>query len=388
MDALISEAVSSSSGFIAGQAAAEGIITALNGVGQTRHQVTMPDFRIQYEQKDITHDIKPYLLNVEYTDYLGEQSDELSVSFEDTDGRWLHGWYPNQGDQIAFSLGDQFTGLVDLGYFDIADIEYQLSPAVITLKALSTGVRHSYRTHQSKSYEQTSLAGVIGMVAKRLKLKLVGAVADIKINHITQYQETDVEFLSRLARQYGHTFKIVDKTLVFMANTELARQEPVMVLNPADITSGQFQDQIKSVPDKVVVSGYDVASKTNRVVSRKTTTCRPLAGHANRTSSDTLRIVANRGESDEQLEARADAALSDAQQSQITGNLSLFGQIRLVAGQVIQLKGYGAFNGRYLVKQAHHRLDKSSGYSTELEIKMLEYIEDNSAEQEQAYAKT
>ena len=40
-----------------------------------QHSVTRPDFLLQYEQKNITADVAPYLLSVVYTDYLAEQSD-------------------------------------------------------------------------------------------------------------------------------------------------------------------------------------------------------------------------------------------------------------------------------------------------------------------------
>ena len=115
------------------------MLKGFSGLSKT-HPVTMPDFTIEYEKKDITLAIKPYLISISYTDYLGEQSDELSVSFEDTDGRWLRNWYPEQGDLLSFSLGDQFTGMVNLGNFENADIDYAFKPNLITLKELSTGI--------------------------------------------------------------------------------------------------------------------------------------------------------------------------------------------------------------------------------------------------------
>ena len=96
----------------------------LAGVDDGRtHPVTLPDYIIQYEQKDITADLKPYLLGISYTDYLGGQSDELQVDFEDADGRWLRAWYPDQGDALTLSVGDQFTGMVNWGSFESAEIE-------------------------------------------------------------------------------------------------------------------------------------------------------------------------------------------------------------------------------------------------------------------------
>ncbi|STZ75311.1 phage-like protein [Bergeriella denitrificans] len=351
-----------------------GAFLQLNGFsgGGGSRPVTRPDFVIKYEQKDITGEISPYLISFSYTDYLGEQSDELQVEFEDTDGRWLRGWYPEQGDRLNLSMGDQFTGLVDLGGFEIAEIEYATAPSVVSLKALSTGITKANRTLKPRAYEKTTLAKIVREVAGRLKLKPDGEVRDIKIERVTQYQERDVEFLTRLARQYGHTFKIVGDKLVFTDNVKLAEREAVAVLLPEDITRLRLRDLIKGVPDKAVVSGYDAKKKKTFTAERKAKPRRPKAKRA--VSGDTLRIIPNKGESQDQTNARADAALAAAQDEQIAGSVSLFGNALLVAGQVVELKNQGKFSGRYLVKQARHDFRRHSGYTTELEIKMVEYI--------------
>lgn len=256
------------------------------------HPVTLPDVLIQYEQKDITADIRPYFLSLGYTDYLEGQSDEIQLELEDTDGRWLRSWYPNQGDKLALQLGDQFTGMVDLGEFEIAEIEYSHPPSVVSLKALSTGIGHANRTLKPKAYEHTTLADIVRQVAGRLKLSVTGEVADIKIGRITQYQERDVEFLARLAREYGHSFKIVGKTLVFTRNDKLAAQAAVALLLPEDIKTVRLRDLIKGVPQEAVVSGYDAKAKTVRRQSRKHKPLRPKAKRA--ATTDTLKITTNR----------------------------------------------------------------------------------------------
>lgn len=355
-----------------------GTFLQLNGLAGSAntHPVTLPDFQIRYEQKDITADIKPYLIGISYTDYLGDQSDELQLDLEDVDGRWLHTWYPEQGDSLSLEIGDQFTGLVTLGSFEIAEIEYSHPPSTISIKALATGISKAHRTLQPKAYEHTTLAKIVRTIAHRLKLSITGTVADIKIERVTQYQERDVEFLTRLARQYGHTFKIVGKQLVFHANAELAKQEPVAELMPEDILRLRMRDLIKGVPEEAVVTSYDRHHKTTRQSRRRAQSLRPHHRSRNATSSDTLKIVANQGESQEQVNARADAALADAGHNQVVGNITLFGNALLVAGQVVQLKHYGKLSGKYLVKQARHDMRRSSGFTTELEVKMIEYIED------------
>lgn len=351
------------------------LLNAFSGsTNPTQHPVTRPNFVLQYEQKDITAEISPYLLSWTYTDYLGEQSDELQVEFENVDGRWLRSWFPEQGDTLSLSAGDQFTGLVNWGSFEIAEIEAEHGTmgSTVSLKALSTGITKASRTLQAKPFENMSLADIVKVIAVRLKLTVSGSIAHIKIQRITQYQERDVEFLARLAKQYGHTFKIVGDKLVFTQNTELAKQEAVMFMQPENLLRWRIRDLIKGVPNQAVVTGYDTKKKKAITSERKTKPLRPNAKKA--TSGDTLKIVPNKGESQEEINARADAALSEAQEERCAGSITVFGNALLVAGQVIELRQMGKFSGKYLIKQARHDYSRMRGYTTDLEIKMLEYI--------------
>jgi phage protein D len=47
------------------------------------------------------------------------------------------------------------------------------------------------------------------------QLKLVGSIESIKIDRVTQYAETDVSFLRRLASEYGYAVKVVSDQLNF-----------------------------------------------------------------------------------------------------------------------------------------------------------------------------
>ena len=44
---------------------------------------------------------------------------------------------------------------------------------------------------------------------------------------------------------------------------------------------------------------------------------------------------------------------------------------------MIELQNYGKFSGKYWVKQSRHDYSHSRGYTTEIEIKMIEYIAEN-----------
>ena len=54
----------------------------------------------------------------------------------------------------------------------------------------------------------------------------------------------------------------------------------------------------------------------------------------------------------------------------------MVGNAKLVAGQTVQLKGFGKFSGKYLVKQARHEIRRGGGFTSDLEVKMVEYVPD------------
>ncbi|EFX90505.1 phage late control gene D protein (GPD) [Actinobacillus ureae ATCC 25976] len=333
--------------------------------------------QLLYEAKQITQYVKPNLLRLTYTDYLSDQSDELQVEFEDIERKWVGSWFPTQGDKLSLQLGYKGEPLVNLGSFELDEIEWQWSPdrgSAVSLKALSTGVTKANRTLKPKSYENTTLVNIVKTVAKRLKLKVTGTVADIPIQRATQYQERDVEFLTRLAHEYHHSFKIVNQTLVFTTMASLETRQPVAVIDYSEVKSLRLRDRIKDTVSKVEVSGFNQHEKKALKSTKKHKAKRPTKKQAVASSADTLKIV-TRGESQAQMNARADATLGENDDQQ-AGNITVIGNPKLVAGNTIRMTNVGMFSGKYLIKQARHTVDKRQGYTTDLEIKMIEFNEE------------
>jgi len=103
-------------------------------------------FTVLYAQKDVTSDLSACLLSLTYTDYLTGQSDELELELEDVDGRWKNAWYPGKGDTLTVALGWNGQDLVDVGTFQIDEIEFAGGPSTVTIRALAAGIGKSLRT--------------------------------------------------------------------------------------------------------------------------------------------------------------------------------------------------------------------------------------------------
>lgn len=68
------------------------MIGALQSIVQNKaivRPVDAPLVLLQYDNKDITADMSPFLQELTYTDNLEGESDSLDIRLEDADGRWI-----------------------------------------------------------------------------------------------------------------------------------------------------------------------------------------------------------------------------------------------------------------------------------------------------------
>lgn len=341
-------------------------------------KVPHPVFVLSYEQKNITSDITPYVRSVTYTDYLSGQSDELEVELEDADGRWVRHWYPGKGDTLSLKIGYEAAPLLPCGAFEIDEIEFAQPPATVSIRGLATGIKKSVRTRVGRAYENTTLAAIAQRIAKRNKLTLTGKIRDIRIDRVTQYQERDVEFLTRLAREYGYAFKIVGSKLVFTELADLRDGGTVATLKATDLIAIRLRDKIKDIYQEAKVKYHDPKTKKLVVygvkgdqvaeVGQTAASTKKQSGQS--TSGDTLKLSTRSG-SKAAAQAKAQAALDDANLQQTAGSLTVPGNPKLVAGTTFELADCGKLSGKYLVESARHRLDRGGGYVTEVEVKRV-----------------
>lgn len=340
-------------------------------------EVPRPVFVIRYEQKDITNDLTPYVRAVTYADYLSGQSDTLEVELEDADGRWIDAWYPGKGDTLSADIGYDNAPLLPCGSFEIDEIEFSFPPSVVVIKALSTGVKKSVRTHQGRAYENTTLAAIAQRLAKRNRLTLIGKIREIRIDRVTQYMETDVAFLTRLAREFGYAFKIAGSKLVFSELAELRSTDAAVVLTLQDLSQLNLRDKIKDVVQEVKQKYHNPKTKKLEVYGVKDGQVQVVGqsdakgkDSGQQVSADTHKMSARSG-SKATAQVKAQAALDASNLQQTAGSMATMGNTKLVAGNTVDLQRCGKLGGKYLIESARHRMERGSGYTTELEIKRV-----------------
>jgi phage protein D len=335
--------------------------------------VPTPKLVVRYEGKDISAALEPYLLELTYTDYTEGESDTLELRVEDVDGRWLNNWYPNHGDRLRVSIGYEGEPLLECGTFEIDEIEMDGPPDVVAIKALGAGVKRSVRTHEGRHYENTTLAKVAADIAKRNALVLHNndkkKFEKMPIAYVAQAFETDLGFLKRLFEEYGYGYRQRDKDLYVYALTEIKAKTPVMTLGRKNLISWRFRDKVHLIYSEVKSDYYDPRHKA--VESAK---AKDAKSKVAKRGKDTLRMNV-RAESPEQAQAKAQAALTRANDEQTGLTLELEGEQRLMAGLSIRLTEFGRMNGKYCMNSATHRFSRADGYKTTVEAKRVRELE-------------
>lgn len=324
--------------------------------------VAHPVFKIVMNGRDVTADLSERLLSVSYTDFEEGQADTIDIRLEDIDGRLRGPWFPEQGYKLSLQFGYQGMPLQKANDFEIDEIEGEGPPDVVTIRAISAGVKTPYRTNKGRAYEGMTLAALAQRIARRLKLQLVGNIEPINLERVTQIHEHDLTFLRRVAGEYGYAFSVKGTKMVFFKRSELNIRDVIFTLHRTDLTRYSMRDKIMGIPKSAEVSYHD--PKTKRVKHYK------VENTDRNTSADVVKLNV-RAESEQQAKAKAKAAIEEANADATTMNLTIFGNPKAVAGINFRLDGMGKFGGVWHIVKSRHDIDRSSGYRTEIEAKRV-----------------
>jgi len=324
--------------------------------------VIRPIYELVIAGKNVTDDVSPYVSSVEYIDRLEDESDEIQIVLDDIAGKWQSDWYPQQGDNLMLKMG-YLGAMMDCGLFEIDEIELRGPPDTLTVKALAAAIMGEMRTQRSVAFENQSLNQIASAIAGRNGLRLTGDTSklqDIQVGRRTQNEETDLAFLSGLAKEFGFIFSARGDQLVFLNPETLEAKDAIFTIERENVSEYGFRDKTSDTFDSAEVSLRNV--KTNEVVKWR------LISDGDPTKKDTL-IVGGRAENESQAEAKAKGALREKNKDKLTGSFSAIGNPLLVAGVNVEMSGFGQFSGKWTVKETGHKISADGGYATSVSLR-------------------
>ncbi|ECO4402412.1 phage protein D [Salmonella enterica] len=333
--------------------------------------VPEPVFVLRYNLKDITHDITAYATSITFTDKLSGESDELEVELEDSEQRWRDAWYPGMGDTLSLQLGFKGKPLTDCGGFSIDEIELSGPPDSVSIRGRSAPVTRAMRTRSNRGFENTTLAAIAGRIARKHKLKLEGQIEPLTLERITQYGESDLAFLKRLANDYGYMVKVTPQKLIFSHLGKLRDAPVVRTITPQEVSRWTLRDTLHEVYKGVKNKHQNSQTRTlvtfNADNTTTTRTEKKSSSSGMSTSSDIIN-TSDRAQNAEEASAKGKAKLDSKNEYKHAGTLSLEGDLSLRAGGSVTLSGFGKSDGKWLIISARHSLARSSGLTTDIDI--------------------
>lgn len=194
----------------------------------------------------------------------------------------------------------------------------------------------------------------------------------IMLERSTQYRETDLGYLKRIAAEYGFAFSIKGTVMVFY-NIKSIEQGPSYVsLVKADLKSYSLKDTTDKTYKSAKVRSHNISKKQLVEFDVDAEEDEAVNGdkYMEGTSDDTI-VIKTRSENKQQAEAKARAALHKHNSRIQEGTISVIGNPLLVSGNNFDLSGMGKFSGKWHITESTHTINKSNGYTTDLEVKRI-----------------
>ncbi|MDX2215527.1 MAG: contractile injection system protein, VgrG/Pvc8 family [Oculatellaceae cyanobacterium bins.114] len=335
----------------------------------------VPIFKLKYQGKDITQNIKPLTTSIAYTDKLEGSSDEIEVSLDNADLRWMDSWLPKEGDLITLQMGYEGEVLFPEVNGEIDEPEYQGPPDTLRLQAQATPITASLRQRRTQAYEKTTLRAIAQQIAGRHGLELVGNVPDLRLERVTQKEQTDLEFLLEQSQEYGLVFKIEGaKRLVFYKIEDLEKAPAVLTLDRTDLRSYRLTRKTKGTYKAAKIKYYNPATGKYIEVTidaNGSVLPKPKEGDQEQAVGDILNIR-ERVENLDQAKERAKEALRRENSNRIELDIDLEGNVVLAAGINFNLTSFKKFDGKFMIEQVKHSLTKRQGYQCSVKGRRVE----------------
>jgi phage protein D len=316
-----------------------------------------PDYKILADNNDITAAIRDRLISLTLTDEAGIQSDSISLVLDDRDNAIQ---LPRKGAQLDVFMGYKETGLVKKGLFTVDEIEISGPPDIITIKGKAANMRASLKAPKTRSFDNLKLGDIVRTLANdnQLTPKISPDLADLVIPHLDQTNESDLHFLTRIARQYGAISKPVEGHLLFVVKGE-TKSATGKVLSEISINKTQTSDYTATLADrdkyKAVIAHWQDTKTAQKI--------------AVKTSNDAPAFTLRHTYQDQETAAQA-AKSKIASLNRGTGTVSLTlsnGDALLFAESVLHLSGFRTgVNGAWTSTHVEHEIN-AAGYKTRID---------------------
>ena len=255
--------------------------------------------------------------------------------------------------------------LLECGIFEIDSVDMSGPPDRVTLKSTSIPYSSTLRKEKkSRAWEKTTLKVIAAQIAKQAGLKLMyESSVNPSYKRKEQVRISDIKFLQKLCKAAGQALKVTALTIVIYDAETYDKKPAIKTLQKGsgDIISYKLGTKLTDTAyTSCHVSWTD--TKTKKTIEY-TYTPNSKSG-----SGQTLQVnekVTTKAQAKELAKKR----LREKNTQEYTASFTVVGDVTLVAGATVKLKGFQQFDKKYKITKAKHKL--IGGYTTEIELKQV-----------------
>lgn len=275
---------------------------------------------------------------------------------------------------------------LDCGTFELDTVDCDGPPAEVTIKATSLPFDAQIRqTKKTKGWEKYNLSGIAAeMAAKNGMECMFLSTNDPFYERVEQYQMSDIAFLKKLCHDAGISLKATNKMLVLFDQPDYEAKPAVLTIRKdngrvlpaapeAHGAYGRSGDCEAYTSYHLSVGTADAQYQSCRVSYNDPATGKCIEGVAkipdykDSDENQQLEITAKVG-SVAEAKKLAEKRLRLHNKYCRTAEFTMPGNPAAAAGVTVELKGWGAWDGTYIVKQAIHTVN-ADGYTTSISLR-------------------
>jgi phage protein D len=312
------------------------------------------------------------LISLTVTDNEGEKSDSVELEISNRDNNIPA---PKKGAKLKVWLGYADSGLIFMGEFVVDEWTKKNPPRTLSVSAKSAGFTTDIKAPKSRSYHDKTVEEIYQQVAGKHKLgtKVHNELGKVKIKHIDQSKESDANFLTRLAKRVGGTFKLANNTAILnkpgSGQLPGGGEAPTFSLSESDVTDWSATGSARGSYKSASAEWQDTEK------GERTTTSE---GEGKPRYRDRKLY-----KTEEEAKAAIKGTLDGLKRGKVTLSINMPGRAEIFAGSMVNPQFDDPdVDGPFSVKTATHTLD-DGGFKSALSCESKDGGKDNDEENEE-----
>lgn len=311
--------------------------------------VKHPDFRLIVNDNDVTERLRPFLVSIDYTDDIDDEADGFTIKFQGENFK-----PPSFKDVLKVWLGYD-DDLWYIGSFSVLKSRIEFETLEVEVTATPVNFGSDIKEKRTMSYENVTLDQILRKIAARYSLKVKNSFPKRAYKHKSQTNQSDLDFMQRLAKESGATFAIKNNTILFRPKngSDGDKELPSSTINAKDTKGLWFETLDKTAYGSCVASWH--STKENKTKSVTVGKGKPVL-HIKSTFKDA---------SDARMKALA--RLDESKRGEARGGFDYEGSNIIAGAKIVLTNLPTGWPSSFGIKQVRHSWG-DGGYTSSIEF--------------------